>query len=99
MESSTECNNNELSILTNSIMSKVQIVQNNERNANKTSTRLMQTSIFRQITMVILANLGVISTGMALGFPAVSLNQLTDSTGDFHMTSAQASWFGKYFFN
>lgn len=96
-ETTMEHSTNELNVLTNSIMCKVQIVQENDRKSNNISITIIRTSTFRQFIMVILANLGVIATGMALGFPAVSLNQLTDPTTVFHMTTAQSSWFGKYY--
>lgn len=45
--------------------------------------------------MVVLANLGVFSGGMALGYPAVTLKELTDTTRPLYLTASQASWFGK----
>ncbi|KAL5275266.1 hypothetical protein ACFFRR_001283 [Megaselia abdita] len=93
MNSATECNNNELNALTDSIMCKVQTVQQKTKESRRCSFRLTPTATYRQLIMVILANLGIVATGMGLGFPAVSLNQLTDSDQDFHMTSSQASWF------
>lgn len=40
----------------------------------------------------IIANLGTINTGMAFGFPAVALPQLTSNTSSLFVTEEQASW-------
>ncbi|XP_055374142.1 facilitated trehalose transporter Tret1-2 homolog [Condylostylus longicornis] len=50
-------------------------------------------AIFRQTSMVILANLGVISSGIALGYPTVTLKQLTDTQNANALTMSQMSWF------
>lgn len=50
-------------------------------------------AVFRQVAMVVLANLGVFSGGMALGYPAVTLKELTDTTRPLYLTASQASWF------
>lgn len=47
--------------------------------------------------MVILSNFAVLSAGMALGYPAVTLEQLTDKKNSTYLTVSQASWFGNYF--
>lgn len=92
-----ECNNNEINDLTDNIMNKVQIVQNSRKYSESFPMGVSKTSKIRQFLMVTLANLGVVSTGMGLGFPAVSLNQLKDTSQTFFLNSDQASWFGMYF--
>jgi hypothetical protein len=44
-----------------------------------------------------MANASVLSSGMGLGFPAITLEALTDNSknDDMHFTAEQASWFGK----
>lgn len=49
----------------------------------------------RQAIMVILGNLGVMSTGMALGLPTITNNPMRDTTQNVYLTSSQFSWFGK----
>ncbi|XP_016985305.1 facilitated trehalose transporter Tret1 [Drosophila rhopaloa] len=50
-------------------------------------------AVRRQVVAVILANVGVISTGMTLAFPTATLHQLTDNTEPVHLSSSQATWF------
>ncbi|EDW08089.2 facilitated trehalose transporter Tret1 isoform X1 [Drosophila mojavensis] len=50
-------------------------------------------AVRRQAFMVILANMGVISTGLALAIPTVSLRQLTSELEPVYLNSTQASWF------
>ncbi|XP_030374179.1 facilitated trehalose transporter Tret1-2 homolog [Scaptodrosophila lebanonensis] len=50
-------------------------------------------AVRRQAWMVILANVGVLSTGIALAMPTVTLNQLTSATEPVHLTQSQGSWF------
>lgn len=46
-----------------------------------------------QLTMSILANLTVLSSGMGLGYSAITLNALTSEDNPLRMNSNQASWF------
>lgn len=48
----------------------------------------------RQAMMVILGNLGVMSTGMALGLPTITNNNMTDSNQGVYLTLSEFSWFG-----
>lgn len=50
-------------------------------------------AIKRQATMVILGNLGVISTGMALGLPTITKTAMTDITQTVFMSASQFTWF------
>ncbi|KAH8371670.1 hypothetical protein KR093_008404 [Drosophila rubida] len=50
-------------------------------------------AVRRQTLMVILANMGVLSTGFSLAIPTVALFQLTDPTEPVHLTGSQAGWF------
>lgn len=45
--------------------------------------------------MCILINTSVLSTGMGLGFPAVTISALTNQTSTMALTESEASWFGK----
>ncbi|KAM7342242.1 facilitated trehalose transporter Tret1-2 homolog isoform 1-T3 [Cochliomyia hominivorax] len=47
----------------------------------------------RQATMVILGNLGVMSTGMSLGLPTITNNPMTDTTQGVYITESQFAWF------
>ena len=49
----------------------------------------------RQAIMVILGNLGLMSTGMGLGLPTVTKDSMTDTTQLAYLTTEQFSWFGK----
>ncbi|XP_034653586.1 facilitated trehalose transporter Tret1 [Drosophila subobscura] len=50
-------------------------------------------AVRRQAMAVILANVGVLSTGMTLALPTVTLDQLKDATEPVHLNGTQASWF------
>ncbi|KAI8036238.1 solute carrier family 2, facilitated glucose transporter member 6 [Drosophila gunungcola] len=50
-------------------------------------------AVLRQVRAVILANIGVFSTGMTLAMPTATLHQLTDTTEPVHLSSSQVSWF------
>lgn len=50
-------------------------------------------AVRRQALMVILANMGVLSTGFALAIPTVVLHQLKSETEQVHLSEAQATWF------
>lgn len=56
------------------------------RAASKRSNRM-------QLTMSILANLTVLSSGMGLGYSAITLHSLTREDDPLRMNSEQASWF------
>ncbi|XP_055374299.1 facilitated trehalose transporter Tret1-2 homolog [Condylostylus longicornis] len=69
---------------------------NNDLNKPLTKLKplgLRSKAVMRQVTKVILANLSVVSGGMALGYPAVTLKQLTDPIYSNALTVSQASWF------
>lgn len=44
-----------------------------------------------------MANASVLSSGMGLGFPAITLEALKDQSNNdkMHLNDEQASWFGK----
>lgn len=42
-----------------------------------------------------MANVTVLSSGMGIGFPAITLTALTKEDDSMRLTSEQASWFGK----
>ncbi|XP_067634128.1 facilitated trehalose transporter Tret1-like [Eurosta solidaginis] len=50
-------------------------------------------AVRRQTLMVFLGNFGLLSTGMALGMPTVTMRQLTDPNELVHLSESQASWF------
>ncbi|XP_017484590.1 PREDICTED: facilitated trehalose transporter Tret1-2 homolog [Rhagoletis zephyria] len=50
-------------------------------------------AVRRQGLMVILGNIGLLSAGMALGMPTVTMRQLTDPNEAVHLSESQASWF------
>lgn len=50
-------------------------------------------AVRRQVVAVILANVGVFSTGMTLALPTATLHQLKDPTEEVHLTPTQASWY------
>lgn len=56
-------------------------------------SKLRPASARRQWTITILANLSVLSSGMALGFPAISLDQLKSTSSPTALNSDQGSWF------
>lgn len=45
--------------------------------------------------MAIVANITILSSGMGLGFPAITLHSMTNSTDPMGMNDNEASWFGK----
>lgn len=53
------------------------------------------TFIFFQLSMSVLANFSILSSGMGLGFPAITYQSLTDKTDPMALTNEQASWFGE----
>lgn len=57
---------------------------------------LRKKSAIMQITMSLLANVTIISSGMGLGFPAITLNALTDPNSSTALSIQQGSWFGIY---
>ncbi|XP_037946125.1 facilitated trehalose transporter Tret1-like isoform X2 [Teleopsis dalmanni] len=50
-------------------------------------------AVRRQELMVILGNVGILSFGIALGLPTVTLRQFTDPKEAIHLTIQQDSWF------
>lgn len=46
--------------------------------------------------MACLANISVLSSGLGLGFPAITLKALSDNTTDMALNNDQCSWFGKF---
>lgn len=61
--------------------------------ATNNEGRLRKASSIRQWTITLLANITVLSAGMALGFPAISLSQLTSPESLTQLNKVQASWF------
>lgn len=57
---------------------------------------LSKKSAIMQITMSLLANVTIISSGMGLGFPAITLNALMDPNSSSALSTQQGSWFGIY---
>lgn len=55
-------------------------------------TRPRRGSALRQVLMSLIANLGTINTGMAFGFSAVVIPQLTNPKSDIAVNMDQASW-------
>lgn len=51
---------------------------------------------YSQILMSILANFSNLSSGMGLGFPAITFQSLTNSSDPMALTNEEASWFGKF---
>ncbi|XP_016958717.1 solute carrier family 2, facilitated glucose transporter member 8 [Drosophila biarmipes] len=50
-------------------------------------------AVRRQVVAVILANIGVFSTGMTLAMPTAALHQLKDVTQPVYLNDSQATWF------
>ncbi|XP_017040573.1 solute carrier family 2, facilitated glucose transporter member 8 [Drosophila ficusphila] len=50
-------------------------------------------AVRRQLVAVILANVGVISTGLTLALPTATLHQLKSTTEPVHLNDSQATWF------
>lgn len=46
--------------------------------------------------MSVLANFSILSSGMGLGFPAITFQSLTNISDPMALTNDQASWFGKF---
>ena len=53
-------------------------------------------SVYMQIIMSVLANLTVLSSGMGLGYPAITIYALTGGNDPMSLTIEQGSWFGMY---
>lgn len=70
-----------------------QIVNGLNRVAKKIPLGEQSRAVHRQALMVILANMGVVSTGLALAIPTVSLRQLTSELEPVYLNDTQASWF------
>lgn len=49
-----------------------------------------------QLLMSLLANFSILSSGMGLGFPAITYQALTNQSDPMALTNDQASWFGKF---
>lgn len=85
----------ELESLTTKNGRTAQIVSGLNRPAEKVPLGEQSRAVRRQELMVILGNIGLLSTGMALSLPTVTLRQLTDPNEAVHLSESQASWFGK----
>lgn len=46
--------------------------------------------------MSVLANFSILSSGMGLGFPAITFQSLTNQSDPMALSYEQASWFGKF---
>lgn len=51
-----------------------------------------------QLSMSVLANVSNLSSGMGLGFPAITFQTLTNPSDPMALTNDEASWFGEYIF-
>jgi hypothetical protein len=49
--------------------------------------------------MSIVANLSALSSGMGLGYPAITLSALTNRADPMSLNTDQASWFGELALN
>lgn len=65
------------------------LVDNHVHKAHKLPRRI----IFIQLMYSIIANLSILSSGMGIGFPAISLGTLEDTNHAAHLTKNEASWF------
>ena len=45
--------------------------------------------------MSVIANLSILSSGMALGFPSVSIDALTQDDDPMKLSTEEVSWFGR----
>lgn len=54
---------------------------------------LRSTAVFRQFLIVFIANLSILAPAMGLGYPSVTLQQLTDVKESFFLSASEASWF------
>jgi hypothetical protein len=52
-------------------------------------------SVYMQVLMSVLANLTVLSSGMGLGYPAITTYALQREDDPMALSVEQASWFGK----
>lgn len=66
-------------------------MQNSLRRSNKLSRATFQ------IVCSLMANATVLSAGMGLGFPAITLEALKNKNNPLYLDDEQASWFGKFF--
>lgn len=57
---------------------------------------LTRKAALMQITMAIVANITIISSGMGLGFPSIAMLELTNSTSSVTLSENEASWFGEF---
>lgn len=73
--------------LTSSLVHKVSVIPKSE------DVVLRSAAATRQWIIVLMANLSILSSGMGLGFPAVSLPELTSPTSPMQLNPSQASWF------
>lgn len=85
----------ELESLTTKNGKVAQIISGLNRPAENVPLGEQRLAVRRQELMVILGNIGLLSAGMALGLPTVTLRQLTDPNETVHLSESQASWFGK----
>lgn len=65
-------------------------------NSDTNGNPLTRKAAIMQVTMAIVANITIISSGMGLGFPSIAMIELTNSTSSVMLTENQASWFGKW---
>lgn len=72
---------------------KISVITNLSADQEPAEVPLRKSSARRQWIITILANLSILSAGMALGFPAVSLQQLTSEHSPTRLNADQASWF------
>lgn len=64
---------------------------NSDSNGNP--NQLTRKAAIMQVTMAVVANITIISSGMGLGFPSIAMIELTNSTSSVMLTENQASWF------
>ncbi|EAT35545.1 AAEL012288-PA [Aedes aegypti] len=62
-------------------------------NSDSNGNPLTRKAAIMQVTMAIVANITIISSGMGLGFPSIAMIELTNSTSSVMLTENQASWF------
>uniref|UniRef100_A0A0K8V0B4 Solute carrier family 2, facilitated glucose transporter member 6 n=1 Tax=Bactrocera latifrons TaxID=174628 RepID=A0A0K8V0B4_BACLA len=83
----------ELESLTTKNGKTAQIVSGLNRPTEKIPLGEQSRAVRRQELMVLLGNIGLLSTGMALSLPTVTLRQLMDPNETVHLSESQASWF------
>ncbi|XP_050323607.1 facilitated trehalose transporter Tret1 isoform X2 [Bactrocera neohumeralis] len=83
----------ELESLTTKNGKTAQIVSGLNRPTEKVPLGEQSRAVRRQELMVLLGNIGLLSTGMALSLPTVTLRQLMDPNEAVHLSESQASWF------